>query len=154
PLGYLPGGHRSGPSLVHDPERAPLVRQAFERIATGQYTKQEVLAFVTSLGLRTRGDLLLTPQSFGQMLAKPVYAGLIESPKFRVACRGDFEPIVSEELFYRVQAVLTGRTPVVATRQRNRPDFPLRNFVRCATCNKPLTGSWSRGNGGLYAYYH
>jgi site-specific DNA recombinase len=88
------------------------------------------------------------------MLAKPVYAGLIESPKFRVACRGDFEPIVSEELFYRVQAVLTGRTPVVTTRQRNRPDFPLRNFVRCATCNKPLTGSWSRGNGGLYPYYH
>ncbi len=37
--------------------------------------------------------------------------------KLRVARRDDFEPIVSEELFDRVQAVLTGRTPTIATRQ-------------------------------------
>ncbi len=94
-LGYLPGGHRSRPSLVHDPARAPLVRRAFEEVATGQSTKKDVLALVTRLGLRTRGDLVLTPQSFGDMLSKPVYAGFIESPKFDVARRGDFERATS-----------------------------------------------------------
>jgi site-specific DNA recombinase len=153
-LGYLPGGHRSRPSLVLDPERAPLVRRAFEEIATGRHTQTEVLALVTRLGLRTRRDLPVTPQSLRDMLANPVHAGQITSAKFDVAMCGDFEAIVSEELFYRVQAVLTGRATIVATRPRNRPDFPLRNFVRCAVCNKTLTASWSRGNGGLYAYYH
>jgi recombinase-like zinc beta ribbon protein len=39
-------------------------------------------------------------------------------------------------------------------RQRNHPDFPLRGFVRCDVCGRPLTGSWSKGRNGHYAYYH
>ena len=42
----------SNTSLVHDPERGPLVRQAFEDLATGQYSKQEVSARATEAGLR------------------------------------------------------------------------------------------------------
>ncbi len=37
---------------------------------------------------------------------------------------------------------------------RNHPDFPLRGVVRCETCGSPLTGTWSRGRNGHYAYYH
>ena len=43
---------------------------------------------------------------------------------------------------------------VAGPRQRNHPDFPLRGFVRCETCGRPLTGSWSKGRNGYYAYYH
>lgn len=39
-------------------------------------------------------------------------------------------------------------------RQRSHLDFPLRNFIRCAECGEPLSGSWSRGRSGYYAYYH
>ena len=39
-------------------------------------------------------------------------------------------------------------------RKRDREDFPLRRFVRCAQCKKPVTGSWSKGKAGKkYAYY-
>ena len=41
-------------SLVHDPERAALVKQAFEDLATGRYTKQDVIARATAAGLRSR----------------------------------------------------------------------------------------------------
>ncbi|HEV2845261.1 MAG TPA: zinc ribbon domain-containing protein, partial [Thermoanaerobaculia bacterium] len=35
------------------------------------------------------------------------------------------------------------------------PDFPLRGFVTCGHCGKPLTGSWSQGKmRQRYAYYH
>jgi hypothetical protein len=57
PLGYLNAPRWSGKSLVEDPERAPFVRRAFEELATGRYTKQQVLADVTRLGLRTRRGL-------------------------------------------------------------------------------------------------
>ena len=39
PLGYLNAPKWSKASLVHDPERGPLVRGAFEDLATGNYTK-------------------------------------------------------------------------------------------------------------------
>lgn len=50
--------------------------------------------------------------------------------------------------------MLDGRIVVTGPRQRNHPDFPLRAFVRCDTCGKPLTGSWSKGRNGHYVYYH
>jgi hypothetical protein len=34
------------------------------------------------------------------------------------------------------------------------PDFPLRTFVRCKSCRRGLTGSWSKGRNEYYAYYH
>src|SRR5262245_19403239 len=32
-----------------------------------------------------------------------------------------------------------------------REEFPLRNFVSCATCGRPLTASWSRGRSARYS---
>jgi site-specific DNA recombinase len=71
-----------------------------------------------------------------------------------VSVQGDFEPIVDEPTFFRAQALLDGRVVVSGPRQRNHPDFPLRGFVRCDVCGRPLTGSWSKGRNGHYAYYH
>ena len=154
PLGYLNAPKWSSTSLVHDPERGPLVRRAFEELATGRYTKQEVIARATEAGLRSRKGLRISPQSFGQMTRNPIYVGKVESPDYGVSTRGDFEPLVDEATFYRAQAVLDGRVVVAGPRQRSHPDFPLRGFVRCDTCGRPLTGSWSKGRNGYYAYYH
>jgi hypothetical protein len=85
-------------------------------------------------------------------LKNPVYAGRIELPKWRISRAGDWEPIVSRELFARVQSrrQYRGRGN---SHKRLHPDFPLRVFVRCGRCQTPLTGSWSRGRNARYAYY-
>jgi site-specific DNA recombinase len=84
-----------------------------------------------------------------------LYAGIVNVPEYGVRNkRGDFEPLISEELFYRVQAILSGRVPSTASRQRAHPDFPLRAFVRCALCGRGLTGSWSKGRSDYYNYSH
>jgi hypothetical protein len=153
-MGYLNAPKWSGKSLVPDPERAPLIARAFEDLATGRFTKQEVIARMTEAGLRTRRGLVLSPQSFGQMVRNSIYVGRVESPDYGVSTRGDFERLIDEATFYRVQAVLDGRVVVAGPRPRNHPDFPLRGFVRCETCSRPLTGSWSKGRNGHYAYYH
>jgi site-specific DNA recombinase len=44
PIGYLNNSkQQTGANLVPDPERAPFVREAFELMATGNYSKAEVL---------------------------------------------------------------------------------------------------------------
>jgi site-specific DNA recombinase len=154
PLGYLNAPKWSGKTLIHDPERAPLIKRAFDEFATGQYTKQQVLALVTDLGLRTRRGLVLNPQSFALILRNPLYIGTVESPESGISSRGKFEALVDKATFYRVQAILNGRVQVSGPRERNHPDFPLRRFVRCDACGRPLTGSWSKGRNEHYAYYH
>jgi site-specific DNA recombinase len=154
PLGYLNAPKWSGKSLIPDPERADLVKRAFEEFATGRFTKEQVLDKITRLGFRTRKGLTLNPQSFSRMLTNRLYAGLIHVPDFDVSRRGDFDPLVSEDTFYRVQAILDGRVQAAAPRQSARPDFPLKGLVRCEACGRPLTASWSKGRNGHYAYNH
>jgi site-specific DNA recombinase len=154
PLGYLNAPKWAGKSLVADPERGELVKRAFEEFGTGRFTKEQVLEKVTRLGLRTRAGRTLNPQSFGRMLTNRLYAGFIHAPEFGVSRHGDFDPLVSEETFYRVQAVIDGRVQTTVPHKRSRPDFPLKGLVRCEACGRTLTASWSKGRNGRYAYYH
>jgi hypothetical protein len=90
----------------------------------------------------------------GQMVRNSIYVGRVKSPDYGVSTRDDFEPLIDEATLYRAQAVLDRRVVVAGPRQRTHPDFPLRGFVRCEACGRPLTGSWSKGRNGHYAYYH
>jgi chaperonin cofactor prefoldin len=49
------------------------------------------------------------------------------------------QPIVPQQLFDSVQDVLAGRSRTAQPRHSIRPEFSLRQFVRCAECGKGLT---------------
>ena len=156
PLGYRNVHRPDGTKTIEpDPDSAPLIRKAFELYAKGNHSKREVLDQVTVLGLRTRRGNKMSPQSFGQMLKHPLYAGRIRNDKWGIEAKGDFEPIVDEHTFHRVQVATRNAASTGERRYRNNPDFPLRRFVRCGSCEQPLTGSWCRSKTGRrYAYYH
>jgi site-specific DNA recombinase len=64
------------------------------------------------------------------LLRNQIHAGIVNVPEYGVrGKRGDFTPLISEELFYRVQAILSGLVPSTAPRKRAHPDFPLRGLV-------------------------
>jgi site-specific DNA recombinase len=153
PMGYLTGPE-GGPSLIRDSVRGDLVLEAFTEFASGRLHKRELVRRLALKGLQTRRGRPLSPQRLGDLLRNPLYAGRVEVREWGVAARGDFEPLVPETIFDRVQALLAGRRKAPSTRTRCHPDFPLRGLVRHAACGKPLTASWSRGRGGRYPYYH
>ena len=72
----------------------------------------------------------------------------------RPAQAPDFEALVPEVLFRRVQRLLDGKGAPLQRRTRNHKDFPLRRFVACGHCATPLTGSWPTGRSKKYPYYH
>jgi site-specific DNA recombinase len=109
PLGYLNAHRSTGRSLIPDPERAPLVRRAFQDFATGRFTKHEVRKNVNALGLTTRRGKAVPSQTFDAMLRNRVYIAQIDVPEFGISTRGGFEPLVTERVFFRVQAILDGR---------------------------------------------
>jgi site-specific DNA recombinase len=155
PLGYINAPRAIGKSLMPDPERGPIVRRVSEEYATGRFNKQQILEQATAWGLRNRRGAPLSSQAIGMLLRNQLYAGIVDVPEYGVRNkRGDFEPLVSEPIFFRAQAVLSGRAPTPAPKLRSHPDLPLRNFVRCEACGRGLTGSWSKGRSDYYAYYH
>ena len=109
---------------------------------------------VNALGLTTRRGKPVPSQTFDALLRNRAYIAQIDVPEFGISRRGDFEPLITERIFFRVQGILDGRYEVTSPKQRNDPDFPLRGYARCETCGKPLTASWSKGRSDYYAYYH
>ena len=152
PVGYR-RGMPGGPSLEPDPETAPIVRQLFEEFAGGRLNKRELRDRAYALGLRGARGGKLHRQMLDRMLLNPLYMGVIRRQKWGIEARGDFQAIVPEQVFLRVQAILAGRRPNFPSTRKDHPDFPLRRFVGCEKCGRPLTGSRSRGVGGTYPYY-
>jgi DNA invertase Pin-like site-specific DNA recombinase len=154
PLGYLRTAGNAPMSMIIDPEVAPLIRHGFDAIASRRLTRPEALDELTDLGLVTRKGNPLSPQMFGAILRKPIYAGRICKPEWDIDVAGDFEAIVEPDLFEAVQEVLDNRPSTASSRVRDNPDFPLRRIVLCGQCSSPLTGSWSTGRSRRrYPYY-
>ena len=155
PIGYRNVGDRSGgPNIVPDPDRAPLIRKAFELVASGLHKNADVLRMITEEGLRTRSNRPLSQQTFHAMLRKPVYCGWVCPPSMEdLRVKGQHEPIVSEELFEQVQQVLSGKRLSAAPKRKNNPAVPLKWFVKCEVCGTPLTGGFVKGRTKKYVRY-
>jgi site-specific DNA recombinase len=150
PIGYCNGANGSG--LQVDSQRAALVRQAFEWVATRSYSLEEVLRRLKLLGLTTRrAGRLINRQTQSRMLRNPIYAGWVVSGDTKA--RGQHEPIISQELFDAVQDVLDGKSARAVAHKKVNEDFPLRGFVLCAGCGKKLTACWSKGRNERYSRY-
>jgi site-specific DNA recombinase len=158
PLGYTNIGDRDGKgasNLIHDGDRAPLIRRAFELIRTDRFKQADVLEVVTKEGLTTTNGKPVPIQTFQRILRNPLYAGWVTLPSDDTfePVRGLHQPIISQELFGEVQTILDGRTPPPTPKRKVNPDFPLKCFVRCESCGNPLTGGVCHGKTKPYRRY-
>ena len=81
---------------MHDPERAPLVRRAFEEYATARYTKEQLLTQTRAWGLTNRRGRPLTSQAIGVLLRNQLYAGIVDVPEYGVrGKRGEQAPMMT-----------------------------------------------------------
>lgn len=100
PLGYLNDDTHFHPGIILDPVRAPLVKEAFERIAQGE-VRIFVLKDITRKGLLAKNGKPLTYSSFDLVLHNPFYYGMM---RFQGQLYpGKHEPLISEDLFQKVQ---------------------------------------------------
>ena len=155
PLGYRTatlGQKKTEPDRPVQPT-FHILQEAWSDFASGKYQKVDILRRVTNLGLRTRRGKPLSKQSLDNIFADPFYAGILRDPWSGEEYPGRHQPMVSRTTFAKVQLIL-GKSAVAVPHRNLRPEFPLRAFARCANCEAPLTGSFSRGRSNLYPYYH
>ena len=145
PKGYT----RKFGMIIPDPETAPIVTKIFEKFSTGLYQQTQLIDYAKNNGI------IIPPVTMTKMLRNPFYIGYMKKEEWSgEPIRGSFEPIISEKIFNKVQAILDGRKPIISSYKRNNPDYPLRQFITCPNCNQPLSGSLSKGRNKKYPYYH
>lgn len=156
PLGYK---YQSS-FVVKDPETWDKVKAAWDLMATGTKSSRDMAQIMTDWGLREihgKKEFKIRSQTACRIFRLKFYAGYLKSPTYPEEVKGQHVPMISEEQFYKVQAILDGRNPnkvALAKRTFENNDFPLRRIVKCSKCGFGLTGYWSTGkSGGKYAYY-
>ena len=136
---------------VPDPEKAPVVVEMFERYATGAYSDQEIAEWLNGQGFRTNRDHPFGKDSVRDMLCNAYYVGMIRyrgmtvRPKgvsFRSTppqvSEGQHEPIISEELWQRSQAMRSSRRATVKTIKKTVRVNLLQGLVVCVNCGRRL----------------
>ncbi len=144
------------PMLVPHPADSKVIKHIFKEIANHTSTQAELLVYAKSRGMEASKTLI------SRILSNPLYMGKIRVPAYEDEpehlAQGIHEPIISEKLFYKVQAALVEtriRTKKATKLMKVREELPLRGHLLCCNCNHPMTGSASRGrNGNRHFYYH
>jgi site-specific DNA recombinase len=141
-------------TVAVDPERAPLIRMAFELYATGTYSVTDLRQTLTDAGLRTRryGNRPIGPVSnhkLGKMLRDRYYLGYVTHRGQEYP--GRHEPLVTPDLFDRVQVMLDSHRN--GTRERTHQHY-LKGVVWCRRCKGRLVIMRGKSKtGALYFYY-
>ncbi len=154
PVGYLNTTNRLGKKVIAvDKKRAPLIKWIFERFSTGIYTLEELRIMANKKGLRSWNEKEISAQLMSKFIKRKFYIGImtVKGEEYE----GNYEHIISDQVFYKCQNILTGenRAENISRNQANE-NFPLRHFVICAYCGRPLTAYFATGRwGGKYPYY-
>jgi len=157
PTGYeyrKVAGH--GKLLVRDEPVASIIAQALDGFASGRFGLQvEVQRFLESQPAFPLKDKKgrVHPSDVKDLLTCPLYAGYVERKAWKVSLRrGQHEGLISLETFEKIQARLKGSAKAPA-RKDISVDFPLRGFILCEECGRPLTACWSKGKSKSFPYY-
>ncbi|MEP7167418.1 MAG: recombinase family protein, partial [Candidatus Woesebacteria bacterium] len=156
PIGYV---FQAG-FAVKDIKTWNIVKDGWELMATGTKSLNDIAKVMTDQGLRIqRGnrEYKIRAQTANRIFRQKFYAGKITSETYPEEVQGQHTPMITEEQYYKVQAIIDGRNPnkiALAQRTHENTEFPLRRIVKCANCGVGLTGAWSKGKmGKKYAYY-
>ncbi len=159
PIGYRNVGEtiegREVRTVVVDEERAPFIRMMFELYASGTYSLKELQRAVTDAGLRTRPSKRcpagreIPMYTVGTILRNRYYLGRVTFKG--IEHQGRHEPLVSQELFDRVQDVLRQTNGGIRKRVY---DHPLKGVIWCARCRTRFyLDTVTNGRGVKYSYF-
>ena len=146
-----------GKILVRDEPVASIIADALEGYAFGRFaTQTEVQRFLERQPAFPKqtpsGGIRL--QKISDLLRHPIYAGYVQSEAYNVSLRkGRHDGLISFETHEKIQRRLK-QAAFAPARKDIATDFPLRGFVTCGDCEKPLRSCWSKSmTGKRHAYY-
>ncbi len=138
PCGYmnvtLPDKRKS---IILDPQRAPLVKKAFEMYARGQHSIDLLAKYLRKLGLtaNAKSSLPISRAQVAAMLDNPFYYGVMDFKGQKHPHH--YEPLISKWLFDKCQQVKESwnKKPF----KYGAKDFAFKGIIQCEHCKHTLS---------------
>jgi len=157
PLGFINEKYaKKGEKKVYlDPERAPLIKEAFQRVASGQ-NGRDIFKWLNQVGFTTKSGKKVTLSMVYLILHNPYYSGKFEYPVgsgnwYKVA----HEVLISEETFEQVRQ----RLEVAPKSKPGTKEFDFTRLIKCGACGSGVCAeekfkTLQNGSKNRYVYYH
>lgn len=157
PLGFINDKFaKKGEKKIYlDPERAPIMKEMFERVASGE-TGRNVFRWLNEVGFTTKSGKKATLSLVYFMLHNPYYCGKFEYPIgsdnwYKVG----HEVLISEETFEQARQVLE----VAPKTKPGTKEFDFTKLIKCGACGSGISAqekfkSLKGGGKNRYVYYH
>lgn len=159
PLGYLQrddAGKKGNKKIIIDPKRAPIIKKLFEKVAYEFKSGRDIYRWLNDeVKFKTRAGKKIALSTIYRMLNSPFYYGEFEYPQGSGKWfKGDYEPIITKEIFQRVRDNLMS-----PKRARNgTKEFYFTKMITCGSCGCGISAEekfkkLSDGTTKRYVYY-
>jgi len=149
PVGYI--NELKNHTILKDPETWQKVRKLFLAYVTGKYTLDNLQKLALSFGLvspRSKGKL--SNATLQRILQNPFYYGCFQYKG--ELYEGVHEPIISQQLFEKVQRVIADRGK---PRKENQDyNFTFTGIFKCGECGRSITAERHVKKSGLVFRYY
>jgi site-specific DNA recombinase len=137
PTGYLNEKHVDKKCQARiDPKRAPVIKQMFERVANKQWSGRKVYRWLREMKFKTKNSKPLVLGNIYLILRNPFYYGEFEYPVgSNNWYTGKHTPIISKELFDRVQMTLNENF-IPKTESK---EFAFTKLIKCGYCGSGIS---------------
>ena len=147
PIGYKNVSREDGSkTVVIDENTAFYIKQAYNLYDSGMYSLKTLTEKLYEDGFRNAKGNKIHKTSIEHILKNIFYTGVFKF-EGKVYENAKHTPIISKELFYRVQNRLIDPNKS----KKHNIDFTYTGLIRCEHCGCLLTGEIKKGK---YIYYH
>ena len=144
-----------GKILVPNGNVAKIVKTALEGFASGRFESQtDIIRYLKNqpdFPKEKSGNIHIT--RITEMLERVIYTGYTEYKPWGIALHpAKHEALIGFDVYNKIQERLHEKAQKPVRRDIHL-DFPLRGFVACNSCGKPVTACWSAGRNKKHPYY-
>lgn len=138
PIGYINRSYAGVKEIVLDEERAPIIKEMFERSGLLGQSGRTIKDWLDSSGFKTKAGAQLSLSQVYRILTNPFYYGFFKYPQDGPLYKGLHQPIIAKELFDNVRSRIDNIVP------ENKADwgskkFPFKHLFYCGACGSRLT---------------
>lgn len=137
PIGYVNRAFGGVRDIVLDTDRAPIVKEMFERSGLLHQSGRTIKDWLDNSGFTTKTGAPLSLSQIYRILTNPFYYGMFEYPAGGPLYEGKHPPIITKELYNIVRNRMESLVPDKPAWGSKK--FPFKHLLYCGACGSRLT---------------
>lgn len=138
PIGYINRSYNGVKEMVLDEERAPIIKEMFERSGLLGQSGRTIKDWLDSSGFKTKAGKQLSLSQIYRILTNTFYYGYFKYPQDGPLYKGLHTPIITKELYKNVRARIDDIVPEDKAAWGSKK-FPFKHLFYCGSCGSRLT---------------